>query len=518
MTLATVAGCASPKSGRWKGYDPFPEDSYVMEAPAPADDARLGVHEAIEQALENSTALVLLRRAADVARAQARTWPELRDPELGFTYGEGRRKTERQWLVPRSEIVAETAYGREVLISEHSGDIEGNRDPDTRGVLIEDGGEGDYLTWSSNRYTGTTVDSDMYRLSVRFYPPNPFLNWARGAVNKANYAAALSDVHAAEWQTAAQVKRLFADMGFIHDDLALLERLAEARRVLAETAGELAESRQVPAVDAMAAAQRYVQTLSDQDRARRDLAVSQVALAALVGRRVPAERLDLSGAAPAALSAAHVDPVALQRHVVRRRSDVTASYWRWQAAAAALREARSTRIPWFTRLEASYSHSTRSERPDAMWDLGGGSAELNPRYSLAVDNEEEDEWRVDALVTVPVFSLGPRAQRVPLAEYRRTRAVMDETARSVLAQVDEALAQLRAAEERRARMDSDIGPMLERARGVAEELEARDDLAPSVLARTREVVVEMERTLLRAARDHQLAALALEEAAGVDLP
>lgn len=494
VALAAVAGCASPKGGGWRGYDPFPADSYVMEAP-PAGDGVLGVRAAVEQALEHNAELALLRQAAEVARAESRTWPELRDPEIGFGYGEGLRETTREWLVPRSELAG----------------------PDGS-VVVSGADEMDDLQYSSNTYHGTTVDSDSYRVSVRFYPPNPFLGWARHAANKANYAAALSDLRAAEWTTAMQVRRLFAEMAFLRAELALLERLGEARQALSSAADDLGASRQVPLVDVLAASQRYVQTLADQDKARSDLAAAQAELAVLMGRSAPAEALDLPGAEAAGPCATNVQAALLKQQAIRDRYDVTAAYWRWQAAAAALREVRSARIPWFSRLEASYAHTEWRERPEEAWDLDGGDAVLDWDYSVSVDTEEEDEWRIEALVTVPFFSLGPRVHRIQLADHRHARAVMDETARSALAQVDESLAQLRAAEERRARLEADIGPRLAQVRAALEEIEPARDLPPQDAAKAREALVEMELALLRVGRDHRLAALALEEAAGAEIP
>ena len=521
LLMAWMTGCASPEpDGRLPANfrNSFP-DAFVEE-PAPSTHTPVPVPAAIDVALRNNPRIQLLKQAAEVARAEARTCSDLQDPEIVFAYGEGEEVTDRSWLVPRSEIVPTISYpfDNNTLISSHPEDL--NKDPlDPYKVRVPlgPGEEQYYLTRSSNTFHGTTANSESYRIGVRFFPPNPWQLSARAAGARANYAAALADVYAAEWLVRSELKMLFAQIRYMKEDLVLLEQLAETRRVSASMAMTLLDKRQAPVVDAMSASQRYIQVLNDRDKLERDLAAAKSEMLALSGQTVGDVDVAEGDVVRTNVVASSLAAESLQEAALRNRSDIAAAYWRSQLATALLKEAKASRVPWFTRLEASYGQTKTTANEDAAWEMAGGTAELDPFYSISVDDDEESEWRVEAIMSIPLFSAGPGATRVQKAVYKQSVAALGEVTRLSMAQVDDALNALGETETRTTRLSTEITPRMEEARSLLNDLQQRPDVLPETLEKIKEVSIETERMLLKSRHDRLLALVQLEAALGSDL-
>jgi outer membrane protein TolC len=518
---AWAAGCRTPEpDGRLPASYRNPAPDAFVEESLPAAGAPVPVQSAIDLALRNNAQIQLLKQAAEVARAQARTCTDLQDPELAVTYGEGEEVTDRSWLVPRSEITPSISYPNDnsTLITSHPEDL--NRDPldtsKTR-VLLEPGQEQYYLTRSSNTFHGTTADTESYRIAVRFFPPNPWRLSARGAGARANYAAALADLYNAEWSTRSEMKRLLEKIRYLKADLTLLEQLAETHRVSASMAVTLLDRQEMPVVDAMAASQRYIQTLNDRDRMERDLALAKGELLALSGQTVGDVDVMEGDAVRTNLAASALSAESLRDRALQNRRDIAAAYWRSQVATALLREAKASRVPWFTRLEASYGESRSTANQDAAWEMAGGTAELDSNYSISMDDQEQSEWRVEAIMSIPLFSAGPGATRVQKAVYKQTVAALGEATRLAMAQVDDALSTLGETETRSARLSAEITPRMDEARTLLTDLQQRPDVIPATIEKIKEVSIETERMLLKVRHERLLALIQLEQAVGSDL-
>jgi outer membrane protein TolC len=516
-----AAGCRTPEpDGRLPAnYRNPPPDAFVEE-PAPVSGVPLPVQTAIDLVLKNNPQILLLKQAAEVARAQARTCTDLQDPEIVVAYGEGEEVTDRSWLVPRSEIVPAISYPNDnrLLISSHPDDL--NKDPadpyKTR-VPLGPGEEQYYLTRSSNTFHGTTANSESYRVAVRFFPPNPWRMSARSSGARANYAAALADLYGAEWTVRSEVKRLLAQIRYLKEDLALAEQLAETRRASASMAVTLLDRQEMPVVDAMAASQRYVQALNDRDKLERDLAQARSQMLAISGQTLGDADAMEGDAVRTNITASALSAEALRDRALQSRRDIAAAYWRSQVATALLQEAKASRVPWFTRFEGSYGETKTTANPDAAWEMAGGTAELDPFYSISVDDDEQTEWRVEAIMSIPLFSAGPGATRVQRAEYKRSVAVLGESTRLAMAQVDEALGTLGEAEARGARLTAEITPRMDEARTLLGDLQQRPDVVPATLEKIKEVSIETERMLLKSSYDRLVALIRLEQALGSDL-
>jgi len=495
----------------------FPAETYLQEH-AQTTPRVLDVQAAIELALRNNAQIVYLRQAAEVARAEVGSALELRDPELLFGYGEGERSTDRTWLVPRSELAPLYSYPSPgLLISEDPAQLSRETDPRVPRALIPEGGQNNYLTTSSNRFSGTTMDSDSYKVGVRFFPPNPWIAAARRATYRAGYAAALADAYAVEWQVASRIKELYAWIAYLRLDLTLAQQLEEVRQTAAQTAFTLVDSGQMSTIEALTASQRHLQALSDCDKLERDAALAVSELSALLGRSFPAEAIQTGTNRPAPLEPAALESLELQRRTLKNRKEIAAAYWRSQFAEAALREARATRIPWFTNLEGSFGQSNRRKDPDAAWGMEGRTAELDPFYSIPIDEEQDTEWRVEAVVTLPIFSLGPQATRVQRAQYRQAMETLGALTRQALSETLDALARLTQTEARRAAFEADFAARQRRAQAALADLELHPDVAAEDLIRTKEMSVELERMRVRQEYDRQMAILRLEQKVGCEL-
>jgi outer membrane protein TolC len=517
--LLAAGGCATHQMSlpEVMSLPKYPIESYVQENAARPTPRELDVQAAIDLALKNNAQIVYLREAAEVARAQAGAALEFRDPELIFAYGEGERKADRSWLVPRSELAPLYSYpSKGYLISEDPNQLAKETDPMVQRALIPPGGQYNYLTMSSNTFSGTTMDSDAYKIGVRFFPPNPWTARARLATYRAEYAAALADAYVMEWEVASRVRELYAWIAYLRQDLALAREQAEVRQNAATSAATLVDNGQIPTVEALAAAQRHLQAQADCDKQEHEIRLAVTELGTLIGRSVPEEAIRTQSNSTTTLDEKTLDALELQRKALRNRREIAAAYWRSQQAEAALREARSTRIPWLTGVEGTYSESNRREDPDAAWGLEGRTAELDPFYSIPIDNEEDTEWRVEAVVSIPLFSLGPQVTRVQRAQYRQAMETLGALTRQTLSEVTDALASLRRIETRSTAFQADCAARLAHAQDALNEMQKNPGFAPDDAIRLREIAIDLQRMRARLEYDRQMAILQLGKSVGVD--
>lgn len=451
-----------------------------------------------------------------MAWAQARTIPDLRDPEIGVAFARGDRITERSWIVPRAELLPSLVYpNRGIYVTSHPEDLGLSTDPRIARVVVPPGGEVAYLERSPRTYKGTTADSDMLRATIRFFPPNPFNISAKLASLRANYAASVADLHQAEWNVRSRIRWLWIRLRFLREDLARLNEIADLRKRLAENLEVMAGNGQVPALDAIAAAQQYLKSVSE----RGQLVAEESLLRAELEERVGA-RIELPAGCVEAGKDFHdadITPMDYPRIVLEHRFDVAAAYWRAQSAEAALRQTKLARIPWFTHVEGSLSRARRRDREEVAWELQRGSDEIDALYSIPVDETEDSEWRIEAMVNIPLFSAGPRATRVADAERKRAWAQLSVVTREALAAAKTAMVRWRQACEHRAETQSLLEPQLGHARELLEAMRTGGGMSVNEETRLRLVVLEMLRAAAALEADLAEAQLHAEQAFGAPL-
>lgn len=456
-----------------------------IDSPAPVTNTVLDVHSAITAALAHQPDLVLLRQAMEVARAEAVTCPGLLNPELRVGYDVGGQRTERTWYT-------NTAY---------------NVTPPYTNTA-----------WRPLNARGDdTEDQDTLQLALRIFPPNPWLLWAQGDGARARFAAASADLRAAEWRVECTVRKVFNTLDYLGQDLELAEGLVAVRHAEAETMRILADKRQVTAVDELSAVQKHYQVLMDRDRIEANLAQKRAELTALTGVPVAGVLQDPPAERETGRQALDRDRLAaLRAKVIENRQEVVAAYWRQQSAQAALRAAKSLRVPWFTHIQGSYARGRSHEALSAAANLQTVYGAI-PDPVLATDESEAESWGIEAAVEIPIFSLGPGATRLQRADCRRWTAVFGETTRNVLAQFDEAVMAWQDSCRHSDRLETDSGALIKRAEELAAQIAERRDLAPGDAGKVQETILQMKRTVLQSHFERQQAWLLLEEAFGASL-
>lgn len=490
--LGVAGGCRAPSAAQ-NAVVVASGTATVPAAATPAPTGGVGVRrgpaEVLAAALLHNPELVALRQAAEVARAQAVTVSGLRNPELRLGYGEGARMTERSWYT-------NTAYSTFLP-------------PATNNWV------------PLNSYRGDTLDSESWRLTLRLYPPNPWLLRAQGAANRALAEAAGADARACEWRVACEVRRHFARLAFLEKELRTVGRLAELKAAHAGAVRTLAAANQVTAMAELDADQRHHALLMEQEKLRRERALELSELAAVVGGPVGDVALDAGAEPGLGDRPGRIDgerAVALAAEAVERRGEVVAAYWRHQAALAALREARGTRVPWFTYLQGSYGKGESREQFEAAEALQNGAAGVWPDPVIASDNTEDEEWSVEAGIEIPIMTLGPGATRVQRADCRRYAGLLAEQTRSVAGQCREAVDGWTEARARLEQVRRLTGEQARKIEALRATLARTDGLAPEDRLKVDEMALQLERTLAQAEQECALAWIRMQETFGAELP
>jgi len=516
----TGAGCSSPGPAVPSvavDIAKLHPDSYIDEAGPPLDFP-MDVDTAVRVALERNARINLLKKAAEVARSRADTSTDWRDPEFGMLFEKGERSIDRSWLVPKSEIVPSLSYpNRGLFLTTHEEDLGLETDPRVQKVLVESGGEKDYLEKSSRSYSGKIADTEMMRASIRFFPPNPWITRARGATARAAYAAALSDLYKEEWILTCRIKKLFADIIYYREESRRLDDLISTREAFVRATDELASEQALPVIEAMAASQRYIEALSEKDQLESNLQSAISELAVLVGQSVVLDSVDIEQLVPVDKTLDAKAKAALQRRALENRRDISAAYWRSQSTEAILREARAERIPWFKHIEGTYGRAARKDNQSETWEMSGGAAEIDPLYSVPIDEVEEDDWRIEAVITIPLFSLGSRNIRVQKAEYERSLAELGEVTRRAMDEVSLALNTALSTEARSREMTEELAPRIEKTRDLLERMSDQSDLTFGERDRLREMTIELERMLEKSRYERVAALIRLEKVVGTPL-
>ncbi len=463
------------------GLDPVP----VIQVESPSRQLT-EIESWMELARRHNPDLVRLRVAVEVADARAQTVEGWRDPELRLGAGRSERVTERTWWasVPEGFPVS----GEDPYLSAHS--------PST-----------------------PMSQADRLQVALRFFPPNPLYVSARNAANRASAEIARADFKAAEWRIYCGLKAALTERDGVDRGIALADRLIGTRREMLDATRALVTAGEMTRLDEISARQNVFQTSLQRERllSRRQTAADE--LRSLAGFAAPPAGAALRGK-PAPLPALDtLDINLLENRALARRSEIISAHWRGRVAAEALREARSMQIPWFSFLEASYGRTlTRDDVGGALWmNSVDPKGENEPAQWFSQDQDTEDEWRLDLGITLPIFSLGPRATRVALAGQRAAGAEEEQIAAQVAGEVRSAF--------------QDYGDQMRRIAAVRQDVQVQEaqilthqDLSVGNSefsrfdeARLREAALDLESLINDLEQSGRLAFLRLEAAVGGEL-
>jgi outer membrane protein TolC len=422
--------------------------------------------------------LVVLREAMEVARAEAMTVTGLRNPELRVEYSEGDRVTERTWYA--------------------------------------DGGRGSVPEWAPlGSYRDRVSESDGIRYTLRLYPPNPWLMRIQGAGSRARFAAAAADLQAAEWRIECEIGALLAQISGVQRELEIVRKQACLQRDYTMVVQSLIRHQEATVLDELGAEDRQMQAEDDAAILEAGLAEQFRQLSVLVG--APVQSL-MAGEAPSGRGSPHRATPAMaetrRSQLVESRGEVMAAYWRHQDALAGWREARLSRVPWLTHLQASYAKADESERVDAAAGLSVNTAIAPPGRTVSADENTDEGWSVEAAIELPLFAWQSGATRIQQANVRRYAVALRECARQVQAEFDEAYRAWQAAVTRTDIARGRIITRRQKAVELKRSLEGENGLGPEARFKVEEMLLRLQQAEVNADREEDMAWWRLQQSSG----
>lgn len=448
----------------------------------PQGTAAITLSEAIQRAFENDSNLAVLGAAVASAKEKALAARDLRDPELRLSYGQGAGDETRHRI------------GR-------------------RAVPLPDGAAVDQTTESVGK---VWEDSDMYRVGIRVFPPNPWERAAGVSAMTAEMRAAEADLAAARWSVAMAIHHQAAELNYLERDQALLLESVRLQGEMLQSVKSRAAQGQAIITDSMLASRRYLAAISERDQAARRLQEVRRTLAAAVN--LPATALSVRDIPMTAPPATNMQAEIWEQKALENRLEIRALSWRAAAAKAAFRQARSACIPWFRNIDATYGWSKQDTTGNTVGsELAVASGILRDVRTDIYDAGKDDEWRIDAAVTIPVFSWMNHADDQKWAEYKQAALKETEAIKQAAREVRDALAQWQTMQADWRRYVEELDPMVRQMEEAVEGIGGSSALTPEQVIDIKLQIVDARRSKLRTAYDFQVAALTLQAVLGTPL-
>ncbi|MCE9612957.1 MAG: TolC family protein [Lentisphaerae bacterium] len=537
--------------------------STYLDAPALSvpdlPTAPLTLEQAIARAIAYSSQISLLRAAEDLALQERRAATDLDDPEFTAAWSDASSDDVQQdWGSQQSTT---TTRGRDSSTeTQRDTSLVPGESSSVRRTTGQETSKSTSRQYSTDYTSGTSSsDEDAYRLGLRFFVPNPFLLGPRVSARKAQMQAAQSDRLDAERQIANDVHRLFLEVDYQTNDLALASTSVALHDIILKTVRSRAEATGATGADVLKATQGRMQAATQRDRTRLAGAAALRELADLLNVPARALRLDTTTATDIPLNMTLASPDEIEAIALRTREDLMALYWRMRAAEQAYREIRNAGIPWFSHIDASYGEghqtssgyetssgsgtgsSSGSQSSSASGDIrnvgpGGESSPTSVRNearetsesstsrriesgtSTSSDDEDSTEWQVGFMVTVPIFTwFVNHEDDVALAEYKLASAQYAEQARLVSRHIQNAYDEWVEAQREWNTYAATEGPFLSQVRQALKSLEGTIDLTPDEIASVKLEIVNSLRLWREARLNYRKTVLDLERAAGVPI-
>jgi outer membrane protein TolC len=338
---------------------------------------------------------------------------------------------------------------------------------------------------------------------------------ARISEARARYYAAEAELAACCMTAAVTTRRLYAELQYLEADMRSLDAIADVRKALLDQLQGLAGQGVGTIVDASRAAARYLDALSDRQRCEADRDRLLAELAAWAGvlpstiRNVDNEPVDGLPELPDGNNLADLEESAMQR-----RADLARAGWETLAAKAAYREARSTRIPWFTYLQGRLQ--TREDSGSSLRTNQETSTDgtIVTTTETSEDSGDLTNWELSAGISLPIFSWYNREIDVRKAEWRQAQAMEAQAIESMRRRIRQCVDAVRNVDARLTAFTRQSTPALDELRRVIEDPATLAALPPDEAARLREQVLEVERLRQANSFERVSALLDLEEAIG----
>jgi outer membrane protein TolC len=474
--LAAAAGCAGSLTLGTVEERLAPYRA-ADEAAAKAHPGPLTLRAAIERALAVSPTVAARRTAIQTALEEVRAARDLRDPELRLGYGEG-DLTGSQWQ-SETNILTETNIP--------------------------------FIVWTN--LNSQEESSTSLRLAVRVFPDHPWQRSARVSSRRANFHAAECALEAERNLVAVQVRTWFETLRRARREGELLAQIAAGHLALARTLRASAEGAGATEVESAAAAAAYLRSLSDRSRALRERELAERELARLLELGPAQMELDLDSDALAPGDLLSETSESLEQIAMAARADLAQLSWLRRAAEADVREARATRIPWFTFIEASmgWNEGERVSSDLTVTNL------YRLREADTFSERESHEWEVQTAVNVPLFSWFNRADDALAARTAEAATLEADAVRAMRLDV-------RLMQERLRALSEDESALIEEAKPIIDDLRRAagstglERLSLPDANRIREEAVEAERLLVELESERRLLEVEFLGVLGIAVP
>jgi outer membrane protein TolC len=334
-------------------------------------------------------------------------------------------------------------------------------------------------------------DFDTARFAVGVALPNPWLTIPRVNARTADYQAAQADLNAAIWQVRCDVRRLFAELDYLTNDLVLsANRVRLNGEILSAVQSRVSQGAST-AAELMTAGRQSLQFQDDLDKTFHQYQLARRQLAALLD--VAPESFDLvtNAVTPPLLPEPALSFQSAEAMADRARNDLAALRWRAQAAQSAYHEVRNEAVPWLKEIKAGYAD-----------DIGDYSS----RYWAGVT------------MNVPIFTWTIN-HAAHAARAKADLASVDETngVRLVRQELHDALDEMDQTRRQTTRNDLSVKPLIATMRQTLEALKNTPNIMPEQVAAAELQLVETLRYDLDTRWQYQLALLTLEQTLGVPL-
>ncbi|MGA2247403.1 MAG: TolC family protein [Verrucomicrobiota bacterium] len=335
-------------------------------------------------------------------------------------------------------------------------------------------------------FDGGTGDLEDGRVRLDFFVPNPWLVLPRVDARTADYKAVQADLSAAIWLVRSEVQRLFAQLGYLTNDLAFsADEVRFNGEVLNAMQARLKQGA-ATASDLMTASRQYLQFQNELDQTYHRYQQARRQLAALLD--IPPESFELAtNEAPPSLMEPALDFQQVEAMADRSRYDLTALRWRAQAAQSTYHEIYNQRWPWITKVEGGNQYKS-------------------------------DQYFVGLAMDVPIFSW-TKNHAAAAALAKVGLAGVDETNgfKLVRQELHDALDEVDQTRRQQVRNDANVEPLIATMRQALATLKASPNVMPEQVAAAELQLVETLRFDLDTRWQYQLALMDLERVLGAPL-
>lgn len=488
LGAALLTGCSGPRPSLGTASERIEAAAATLASEggteATALDGPLTIVSAIRRALRVHPDVLACEHDARVARSAIGASQVRRDPELraGYRSGDGDQNT-AQWST-ESTLSPLTGVG---------------------------------TTSSTNRAAGSeSTDSEGYAVALRFFPRNPWQ--ARAALSEARSEAYAAEARLRQCMvdTALETCRLYETVRYLAEDLLYVEETVRIRDDMAAQTDDLLRAGHLTLTESLRSKQLRLGALSDAARLRRDLAEARQALARWLGVRMEAvnEAEAWTPELPEMATGDGESP-GLAQLALSNRADVAALGWDARACESAYREARGACWPWFSFVQAGYAWDEQSAAGQSVaseTDLV--DAVQRRRVQFETQESDEEEWRIDLGVTIPVFSwMGQEANRLR-AEHEKAQALEARAILDLPHQVSGQLARVRLLADQKRRYVEAAAPLADELSRLAAATAGTAEMTPDERGRILEELVRSRRLSAETAHALNMAVFDLHAAFG----